>query len=163
MANECKHIEVWADHKFAEPRCLICDPPEQGRHHIKGVRRGDGMITAGDITAEIANTNAEAIAARLPGWKVGRPVTSNVMAAPLSQNLIGNEFPATESEPPPKGVVATPGMGFWRDKEVVDAAKAEYEAWLEKQESLPVIKGEKRQQVDRYVSPVEKEFDISFT
>lgn len=162
MFSNCTHFTVWAEHKFAAPRCLICDPPAPGQQHVKGVLRGDKLLTAGDIADEIEQTNAAAIAGRLQGWKPGKRVESVPAQSLPSQKLIGNEFPAIESEPPPKGVVATPGMGFWRDQSVVDAARAEYEAWLERQPKPAKITGAAKVNPDRYVSPVKQEQAIEF-
>ena len=157
MISICTHIVCWAVHSKAPPRCLICDPPKEGEHHIKGWRRGDGIVTTVEITREIGESNAAGAASLLKGgWRPARPLAN---AVPLVAHEPPKVIDYSESPEPPAEVQ---GIGFWRPKEVVDAARAEYDEWLARQEKPHVVKAPKKQQVDRYVSPEKLEYDITF-
>lgn len=150
----------WAKHYFAAPNPM---PPPEGEEVVFGLPRGDRLVTAGDIEDEIRQSNAAGIAAKLEGWSTSK---HRKPATPVSHSetvdLIGHEYPSSDSPPPPDEVLVTPGEGFWRDQEVVDRAKAEFAEWESRQEKLPVIAAEKKQAVDRYVSPVKQEFEVEF-
>jgi hypothetical protein len=121
-----------------------------------------------DITRSIAEMRARVIVAGSPRWEPTKfkGVGVDAVVAHETPNVIGN----LASPPPPPDVIAVPGVGFWRDDSVVEAARAEFAAWqaeqAAKQEKQAIPKkspagGKKGQRIRTTLKPRRGSYDLN--